>query len=515
VLKCLEACDSLKASTIAFPALGAGTLNYPQNVVAEIMVSTIAYYLKTNIASTCIKTVKLVIFMDNTYAEFYSVLSKRLGHAKLSTLDLKLSDKSKVHVYSMHDSAAADPLKAGPLKVEIMEGDITEDSSDAIVNTTNETMQLQGSGVAGAVLQKGGPEMQKICNTIVSKGFRLKEGEMCDTPSSGHLKCKRVFHIAYNQRNSLGKAVDSCLKRAEELHLKSIAFPAISTGIAGIKSDDAAYSICISIIAFGHMNPKHVRQVRIIVLQKALCQLFTNKFMELVNKPGLFQRLTSNVSSWFNTVGSVSGGDCVAPAQPQQKSPTYENSILHIQIYAEDMEKVTRTKDRLQRMIDDQFTSDQLTDNVISRLSAKMMDYFNGIAKQKHIEITIETGKDLNCIHLRGDRNDVADLKFEIQHHLNHIHAFESMQREAKLLQDKVKWQWLSNAYEYEDYDVLTNYRIEQAYQNDREMIFVDKTDQDYEQFDFKKMLANDGHSMYQIQRIDLEDLLKEGTLIK
>jgi len=508
----LEACDSLKAPTIAFPALGAGKLNYPQNVVAEIMVSAIAYYLKTNITSTCIKTVKLVIYMDNAYAEFYSVLSKGLGNAKPSTSE---ADKCKAPVYSIHGSTFAEPLMAGALKVEIMEGDITEDNSDAIVNTTNETMQLLGSGVAGAVLQKAGPEMQKICNTIVSKGFRLKEGKMCDTPSSGRLKCKHVFHIAYNQRQSLGKAVDSCLKRAEELHLNSIAFPAVSTGIAGINSDEAAYSICISVIAFGHMNPKYVRQVRIIVLQKALCELFRNKFVELVNKPGLFQRLSSSLSSWFNTIGSVSGGDCVVPAQPQQKSLTYENSILYIQIYAEDMEKVTKTKDRLQRMIDDQFTSDQLTDNVIPRLSKKQKDYFKGIAEQKHIEITIETGKDSNCIQLRGDRNDVADLKFEIQCYLNHIHAFESMQREAKLLQDKVKWQWLSNTYEYEDYDVLTNYRIEQAYQNDRDMMFVDKTDQDYEQFDFKKMMANDGHSVYHIQRIDLEDLLKEGKVIK
>ena len=511
----MEACDNLKAPTIAFPALGAGKLNYPQNVVAEIMVSTIAYYLKTNITSTCIKAVKLVIYMDNAYAEFYSVLSKKLGNTKPFIPGVKLADKSKAHVSSTHDSTIAEPLMAGPLKVEIMEGDITEDNSDAIVNTTNETMQLLGSGVAGAVLQKAGPEMQKICNTIVSKGFRLKEGKMCDTPSSGRLKCKRVFHIAYNQRLSLGKAVDSCLKRAEELHLNSIAFPAVSTGIAGISSDEAAYSICISVIAFGQMNPKYVRQVRIIVLQKALCELFRNKFVELVNKPGLFQRLSSSLSSWFNTIGSVSDGDSVAPAQPQQKSLTYENSILYIQIYAEDMEKVTKTKDRLQRMIDDQFTSDQLTDNVISRLSTKQKDYFKGIAEQKHIEITIATGKDLSCIQLRGDRNDVADLKFEIQCYLNHIHAFESMQREAKLLQDKVKWQWLSNTYEYEDYDVLTNYRIEQAYQNDRDMMFVDKTDEDYEQFDFKKMMANDGHSVYHVQRIDLEDLLKEGKVIK
>ena len=48
VQKCLEVCDKFRASTIAFPALGAGNLNYPQNVVADIMVNTIAAYLKAN-----------------------------------------------------------------------------------------------------------------------------------------------------------------------------------------------------------------------------------------------------------------------------------------------------------------------------------------------------------------------------------------------------------------------------------------------------------------------------------
>jgi len=449
--------------------------------------------------------------MDNSYAEFYSVLSKLLRNVKPFTPEEKLADKSKPSYCSNQSSAAPEPLMAGPVKVEIAEGDISEDRSDAIVNATNETMQLVGSGVAGAILQKGGPEMQKMCNTKVSKGFRLKDGKVCDTPSAGRLKCKRVFHVAYNHKQSLVKAVDACLKRAEELHLNSIAFPAIGTGIAGISSDEAVYSICISIISFGHTNPKHVRQVRIVVLQKTLCQLFESKFIELVNKPGLFQRLASSVSSWFSTEESASGSCRVVPAQSQEKSPTYENSVLHLQIYAEDKDKVAKTKDRLQQMIDDQFTSDQLTDDVISRLSSKQKNYFKGIAEQKFIEITFKTSKDSNCIQLRGDRNDIADLKFEIQSQLNHIRAFESMQREAKLLQDKITWQWLSITGDYEDYDVLTNYRIEQAYQNDSEMIFMDKTDLGYEQFDFKKMVGNDGHSVYDIQRLDLEDLLKES----
>ena len=165
--KCLEVCDKLRASTIAFPALGAGNLNYPQNVVADIMVNTIAAYLKANRSTTCIKTVKLVIFMDNTYAEFDKLLSSKpsaAGSSLVQEAPYDSEDLSSAETHhrtrafkpvprsSLAHYSTAEVFTAGSVRVEILQGDITEDDSDAIVNTTNERMQLVGTGVAGAIL---------------------------------------------------------------------------------------------------------------------------------------------------------------------------------------------------------------------------------------------------------------------------------------------------------------------------------------------------------------------------
>lgn len=77
VLKCLIVCDSKKASTIAFPALGAGILKYPPKVVAKIMVATVQNYYETH-RTTCIKEVKFVLYMECTYKEFEYILSQPL-----------------------------------------------------------------------------------------------------------------------------------------------------------------------------------------------------------------------------------------------------------------------------------------------------------------------------------------------------------------------------------------------------------------------------------------------------
>ena len=76
VLQCLKVSDEKDCSSVAFPALGAGNLGYPAEVVAKVMINTVHNYFQTNRVTTCIKEVKFVIFMDETYEEFQTFLLK-------------------------------------------------------------------------------------------------------------------------------------------------------------------------------------------------------------------------------------------------------------------------------------------------------------------------------------------------------------------------------------------------------------------------------------------------------
>ncbi|OHB82069.1 MAG: O-acetyl-ADP-ribose deacetylase [Planctomycetes bacterium RBG_19FT_COMBO_48_8] len=117
--------------------------------------------------------------------------------------------------------------------LELLDGDLTEMDTDAIVNAANAQLVL-GGGVAGAIRRKGGPEIQAECNQI---GGTFVGGAVITT--GGNLKARHVIH-AVGPRMSQGdedqklkNATLNSLKVADENNLKSISFPAISTGIFG------------------------------------------------------------------------------------------------------------------------------------------------------------------------------------------------------------------------------------------------------------------------------------------
>ena len=124
--------------------------------------------------------------------------------------------------------------------LQLVKGDITEQSTDAIVNAANAQLIL-GGGVAGAIRRKGGPAIQEECNKI---GGTFVGGAVITT--GGNLKAKHVIHAVGprmgegEEDNKLKKATINSLKIAEENNLKSIAFPAISTGIFGFPLERCA-----------------------------------------------------------------------------------------------------------------------------------------------------------------------------------------------------------------------------------------------------------------------------------
>jgi O-acetyl-ADP-ribose deacetylase (regulator of RNase III) len=141
-------------------------------------------------------------------------------------------------------------VKIAGRTLELVEGDITEMATDAIVNAANARLVL-GGGVAGAIRRKGGPQIQAECDKV---GGTFVGGAVITT--GGKLKAKHVIHAVGpqlgegNEDEKLRSATLNSLKVADENKLKSIAFPAISTGIFGFPIQRCAEIMLSTVIEY-------------------------------------------------------------------------------------------------------------------------------------------------------------------------------------------------------------------------------------------------------------------------
>ena len=168
-------------------------------------------------------------------------------------------------------------------KIEILQGDLTEMDCDAIVNAANNDLQL-GGGVAGAIRRKGGRRIQNECDEIGT----IPVGAAAIT-TGGDLKARYVIHAASMQlggqtsAQSLRTSTAYSLRIAAQKSLKTIAFPAIGTGIAGFPVRECA-EIMLREAAAHFEGPTSLEKVFFVLFDAETLGVFREVFAEMRSK---------------------------------------------------------------------------------------------------------------------------------------------------------------------------------------------------------------------------------------
>ena len=535
--KCMEECDRRGASTIVFPAIGTGNLGFPQDVAAHIMVDEVCNYLENNKCKS-LSMVYFIIYMENMFRNFQDEVEERRqqsGSAAQPRMTQR-AKKSKGHkskkqqfrgrkeevrdpvpppqVRGQRDLSHAPPqaepaivTKQGDtfdlgnnIKLQVLKGDITAEKTDAIVNTTNREMRLQSGGVAAALLKKAGPDLQNACDEKNAKGEHLSEGKVINT-RAGKLKCKQVFHIFFqsNDQEMFATIIMSCIERAIQLGFTSIAFPAIGTGMQGLPANVAAKGMLKAML---QCHPPYAFSVRIVIFQDSVYSAFKTQLNDLIkDQSSFFQRPWKAVKSTVSWLwsGSQAGKENKEEEEMDVEVEDAENEI-ELRIFGETEENVKGAEDSLNKLINMQFRTEDLSDQKVSQLNQSQERALREEARR--LQVGFDIDRALNNIQLKGSKENIAEMKIKIMEVFSQVEKEAARKATADTMAKVVQWKRMDSS--ETPYDPETNLDIEEAYCQGKPSYKFSTSAENFT-IDFKKMEEEDhgmGGKVYKVKRV-------------
>lgn len=173
-------------------------------------------------------------------------------------------------------------IKVGQAVLELVEGDITQQDTEAIVNAANEQLRV-GGGVDGAINRAGGPKIQEEARKI----GHCPTGQAVIT-TGGNLKAKYVIHTVgpiyrdgrQGEPELLASAYRESLKMASVRGIKSLAFPSLSTGVYGYPVADAAKIALTTVQNYLSEHPE-IQLVRFVLFGKPTYEAYARALEEV------------------------------------------------------------------------------------------------------------------------------------------------------------------------------------------------------------------------------------------
>jgi len=178
-------------------------------------------------------------------------------------------------------------IKVGKARLSLVQGDITRQEVDAIVNAANSGL-MGGGGVDGAIHRAGGPAILEECRKIIDHIGRLPAGKAVIT-TGGNLKAKYVIHTVgpvwhggnRGEAELLASAYRESLKLAAERKLTSVAFPSISTGAYGYPVHDAAKVALSTVITFLRDKSTSLQYVFFVLYDSGTYKIYAGQLNKL------------------------------------------------------------------------------------------------------------------------------------------------------------------------------------------------------------------------------------------
>ena len=506
-------------TSIAFPAIGTGTLQFPRSEVAEIYFDEIKSFDQRNPA-TSLKEVRFVLYDQDqpTVQAFEAELQRRnektlpipvrkgatsIGKRYRKATAKGLQETSfQAATFSPVRERNPDHLETnvGTLCFKVQPGDITKETTDAIVIISNPDLDMmRGGGAGAAILRSGGDSIQKEC---FAQGLQLP-GSVVVT-KAGNLRARFIFHIVPSELLNTKALVMKCLEEAEKQGISSISFPAIGTGNLGIPAKSCADTMLFAISDFNDKQPTSMQLIKMIIFQKDMIKdvwLAITKVCgeESTAKPGFFKRVAEVVSK----VGSVFG--LVDPEKEDRSSespPNDYNKDVDLVIFAGSKEDLNGAINDINEAMKENSTKQVIKNEAIQLLSQRHVRIIHTLEQRYDVLIVVE--KAVGRIVVRGQSGDILNVSGEIHKILHQLREEEHERKRADAMSKDIQWMYRDGT-KFVHYVSHVNAKIEIAYDEKKPTVIITSDDgEDYE-IDVKKMTKTDDYgNVIKVERVDL-----------
>ncbi|KAI7793217.1 protein mono-ADP-ribosyltransferase PARP14-like [Triplophysa rosa] len=505
---CLKKAEAMRMASVSFPAIGTGNLGFPKDLVANVMLSEVQEFTPQNL-----KEITVIVHPSDKetldcFTRFFrdgsSPVTKRSHQQFIPKTKPfgKPTQTSGLLGKVSTPSLGVITMQVGQVTLEVSSGDITKEKTDAIVNSTNQKFSLK-AGVSKAILEAAGSEVQQECLLIVSApNFQLTE----IVTSAGQLPCGNIIHIVgRNQPSEIKDVVLSVLKICEANQLASVAFPALGTGQGGANPADVADAMVDAVVDFvKKKKPANVKLVKFLIFQANMVSDFHQSMLrrsgeKVEEEKGLMEKIkgwTKELMFWDTSE---------SPKNEEFVMVVEEIEPAVFQMCGDTLQNLNTARDMINSMIIKEYVNIPIHDTAIGHFTKEDAEMLSAMQRELSVSIKLEMKDQDPIITLEGLTRDVHIAESRIRDMIRRVERHESKRREAFIISSVVEWKYLDRRQNLKNFDMMTNYDLEKAFQNKQTSIKI-KIDNDVYKVDFVNLQASRGSMWIELQRVDLTD---------
>ena len=508
--------DGMKS--IAFPALGTGTIGFPRDLVARIMLDSAFKFSKAN-SNTTTKEINFVTFhLDKETVTSFQNEFRNKSKGSSATESVTNNDSSTNYSISSgavggnpqpkvrrgarksqsgdtlaSESRSEDVLLAvelGPLSIELVSGDITNESTDAIVVIGDEGLNFGGAVGRAIARNEGGSFEKKL------KKCRPQKPGTTEFIITQNLSARLIAHLVPQSPSykDMMKSTYQMLVDAEKVELKSISIPAIGSGVLSFSPQKSA-SVILQSIAKLYMShhKSFLQRVRIVIYEERMLATFADELTTILASPETYFEefdTEKGIIDWLKEKG-VSALKTVknffSSSHNATKSPGYERRETGISakrnahvfddvtliIYSNDLKKIQKAKKKIEKMVEDNITPLKTQKPAFAKLSETQKTRIKEKAKQLDVSVTFDGDGTLTIVGYHEDTSMIMNYCHEVV--LEKLEA-ESELEKGNLMAEIVQWYEVGKDGK-RGFDPETNMQIELAYINQQKRLELELLD--------------------------------------